>query len=95
MKYLDEYFKERTLRKWMRQVVEALMYAHSLGVVHKDIKPTNFLLFGNANDIDSTCVKLTDFGGGQAFLDNMLAPDQQQGFSDSVTPLTISPGYMA
>src|SRR5207253_2518898 len=41
----------------IRQVVEALAFAHSQGLVHRDLKPANVLVSGNT-------VKLTDFGIG-------------------------------
>ncbi len=38
------------------QMIEAVSYAHELGIVHCDIKPDNFIMF------DDDHVKLTDFG---------------------------------
>jgi serine/threonine-protein kinase len=38
------------------QMIEAVSYAHELGIVHCDIKPDNFILF------DDDHIKLTDFG---------------------------------
>ncbi|MES2598542.1 MAG: serine/threonine-protein kinase [Verrucomicrobiota bacterium] len=40
----------------VRQVCEALAYAHAQGVIHRDIKPANILLDKQG------CVKLPDFG---------------------------------
>ena len=42
---------------YFQQVAEALAYAHSQAVIHRDIKPNNLLLSG-----DKTVVKITDFG---------------------------------
>lgn len=43
--------------KFARQMTEAVAYCHSLGVVHRDIKPQNILV-----DIAVERVKLCDFG---------------------------------
>ncbi|OHS99361.1 CAMK family protein kinase [Tritrichomonas foetus] len=41
---------------WMRQILEALSYMHSLNAVHRDLKPENIMLDEDDN------AKLTDFG---------------------------------
>jgi serine/threonine protein kinase/DNA-binding winged helix-turn-helix (wHTH) protein len=46
----------------MAQVADALAAAHSVGVLHKDLKPSNVLVDGDAS---SPQVKLADFGSGQ------------------------------
>jgi serine/threonine protein kinase len=45
----------------VRQVAEALSYAHGRGVVHRDIKPDNIILT-NLDGADDPEVKVADFG---------------------------------
>ena len=55
--------KERVVRivSDMRQILEALKYLHHLGILHKDVKPSNIM-------IDSVLrVKLTDLGISEAY----------------------------
>jgi serine/threonine-protein kinase len=49
-------------RRIMKEVAEALAYAHERGVVHRDIKPDNILLCAD----DDSKVMVTDFGIARA-----------------------------
>jgi non-specific serine/threonine protein kinase len=50
------------------QIADAVAAAHSVGVLHKDLKPDNILVIAQGKDWQ---VKLTDFGSG-----HLLEPDQ-------------------
>lgn len=86
-----------TTRHIICQVVDGLLEVEALGVICRDVKPANILVFGDAEDIMSLKVKLADFGlakicftladygisrvGTPAF----MAPEMQQG--DLQTPM--------
>lgn len=82
----------------VRQVTEALAFAHGQGLVHRDLKPANVLMSG-------TKIKLTDFGIGGvvathamrntvlggSMLSQASSADQTSLFRGSGTPLYMSP----
>ncbi len=51
-----------TVKKIMRQVIDAVDYLHTNLILHRDIKPDNILIDPNSNDI-----KLIDFGISRRF----------------------------
>lgn len=57
---------ERSTRYLFRQVLEAVQYCLSMGVVHRDVKDENILI-----DLKSNQVKLIDFGSGTFLQDDV------------------------
>jgi WD40 repeat protein/serine/threonine protein kinase len=90
-------FKPAMALGLIRQVAEALAFAHEQGMVHRDLKPANVLMSGSS-------VKLTDFGvggvtsshavratQGGSFFGQISAHEQISLFRGSGTPLYMSP----
>jgi hypothetical protein len=89
-------FRPGVVLELVRQIAEALAFAHGQGLVHRDLKPANILVSGST-------IKLTDFGIGGVVASHMArgtqtgsayllanVADQATLFRGSGTPIYMS-----
>ena len=79
-------FEVAEIETWVRQIVEALAYAHGEGVVHRDLKPANLLLDAQGR------IKVSDFGVAASLTDSVSRVSRVAGTSG--TPCYMSPQQM-
>ncbi|KPI95303.1 Cell division cycle 7-related protein kinase [Papilio xuthus] len=66
------------LRRYMRALLEALRHVHSFGIIHRDVKPSNFLY-----DRENKRYLLVDFGLAQRVC---VSPDEPGAPSSALDP---------
>ena len=62
-------FSEPMAKNIFKQLIETIKYLHSIGIVHRDIKPDNILL-----ELDNT-IKICDFGVSKEVKEGQLLTD--------------------
>ncbi len=72
------------------QVTRGLAHLHRLNIVHRDIKPTNILIFVPDGDVDEPLMKLADFG-----ISKSLNTDKKDFTNTSLTNPSGTKGWMA
>lgn len=73
--------RERRIARAVQRIAEALHHAHGLGVVHRDVKPSNILVDAGGNSF------LSDFGIAKVADEPALTQSQQ----NPITPAYASP----
>ncbi len=69
----DRHGRDLPIRRavgWVREMLQALDYAHAKGFVHRDIKPSNMLV-EQVNDAET--IRLADFGLARVYQNSTLS----------------------
>ena len=84
--HIKEYeISEREAALIVSQIMEALQYLHTCGVVHRDLKPENILVECDEQTHEVINIKLTDFG-----LSKIVMPGEVM-FDSCGTPAYVAP----
>lgn len=80
-------YTEKDACLYMRQILNALSYLHLNGIIHRDVKPDNIMLFQDGRQGTSSVVKLVDFGLSRRLTNGQVRMKS----SPSGAPLYLAP----
>lgn len=65
----DDGLEESVSQIFFRQMLQAVGYLHGRRIVHRDVKPENFLVSGSSDRLEDVVLKLCDFGTATVLTD--------------------------
>ena len=80
-----QYFSEKELLTMIYSLVDAFAYLESVGICHRDIKPTNLFLLENFQ------IKVIDFGESKEFVDD----DDEEDEHSALATIRGTPQYLS
>lgn len=88
----ERLYKRGFLIDICKQLVDALAYIHSAGVVHLDIKPENVMITNVGNNvklIDFSCARNDVFDTTEGYTERYKAPEQDKGMTNTYTDIFL------
>jgi guanine nucleotide-binding protein G(i) subunit alpha len=82
--------QELIIVRWLQQIVDALAFVHSQGLIHRDLKPENIFF----QDVQHECVMLGDFGLSVIIQDRLSNFFQSKNSEAAGSPIYSAPEQM-
>lgn len=83
----DHYFEDQSIRLYLAEIATALSYLHNMGIVFRDLKPSNILVGADGH------LKLTDFGLAKYFINDNYSSSTEQNNPNPDGSVKRSPSF--